>query len=257
MRYIIVRGELLLYTPVVDIDNRIPPPCVFATQDSTRKDSTQTFNIKSLDHELAHIRAREVQTYTIMANNINDTVQNAAQVASTNENQAQTLVEDTENQAQTLVEDTENKIPEGTVKKFALAITRVQLYDDTDIASVWLTFKKAIPGFALKDNDYVPCEVNAISFSRSSLTRTLCENDDMIATMRDGQNDPFTRAQLSTILHGAMLNVTRTFHRTGYTREDGSAIDRDQWFTEITKVNLTDFAKKLIEKLVMQRMLQD
>ena len=54
IRYIIVRGELLLYTPVVDIDNQIPPPCVFATQDSTRKDSTQTFNIKSCDQKFAH-----------------------------------------------------------------------------------------------------------------------------------------------------------------------------------------------------------
>lgn len=179
-----------------------------------------------------------------MQNESNATVQNAAQVASTNENQAQTLTE-----------GTENKIPEGTVKKFALDITRVQLYDDTDIASVWLTFKKAIPGFVLKDNDYVPVEVTSIGFSRSSLTRALCDSDDMIATMRDGQDDPFTRAQLSTILHGATLNVTRTFHRTGYTREDGSAIDRDQWFTEITKVSLSDFAKNLIEKLVMQRML--
>ena len=184
-----------------------------------------------------------------MAKDINAAIANAAQTAS--------VATSNEAQAQPVAEDTENKIPEGTVKKFALDITRVQLYDSTDIASVWLTFKKAIPGFVLKDNDYVPGEVTAVGFSRSSLTRTLCESNDMIATMRDGQNDPFTRAQLSTILHGATLNVTRTFHRTGYTREDGSAIDRDQWFTEITKVSLTDFAKNLIEKLVMQRMLQD
>ena len=54
MGYIIVKGELLLYTPVVVISNRIPPPCVFATQDSTRKDSTQTFNIKSHDQKFTH-----------------------------------------------------------------------------------------------------------------------------------------------------------------------------------------------------------
>jgi len=54
MEYIIVRGELLLYTPVVVRSNRIPPPCVFATQDSTRKDSTQTFNIKSIDQKFTH-----------------------------------------------------------------------------------------------------------------------------------------------------------------------------------------------------------
>ena len=166
--------------------------------------------------------------------------------------------ENTNDDAENTNDDAENEIPEGTVKKFALDITRVQLYDNTDAASVWLKFKKAIPGFVLKDNDYVPGEVTAISLFRSALTRALCESNDMIATMRDGQDSPFTRAQLSTILHGATLNVTRTFHRTGYIREDGSsAIDRDQWFTEITKVNLTDFAKDLIEKLVIQRMLQD
>ena len=192
-----------------------------------------------------------------MSNTSNPISQNDAE-AKTNVIAEQNVIINNNNaDAENTNDDAENKIPEGTIKKCVLDITRVQLYDSTDIASVWLTFKKAIPGFILKDNDYVPCEVTAIGFSRSSLTRALCESDDMIATMRDGQNDPFTRAQLSTILHGATLNVTRTFHRTGYTREDGSAIDRDQWFTEITKVSLTDFAKNLIEKLVMQRMLQD
>ena len=54
IRYIIVRGELLLYTPVLVRSNRIPPPCLGSTQDSTRKDSTQTFNIKSLDQKFTH-----------------------------------------------------------------------------------------------------------------------------------------------------------------------------------------------------------
>ena len=52
--YIIMRGELLLYTPVLVRSNRIPPPCVYTTQDSTRKGSTQTFNIKSLDQKFTH-----------------------------------------------------------------------------------------------------------------------------------------------------------------------------------------------------------
>lgn len=189
--------------------------------------------------------------------NANATVNAAAQTASVESSNAAQAQPAATPLAEGTNDSEENKIPEGTVKKFALDITRVQLYNNADIASVWLTFKKAIPGFVLKDNDYVPVEVTSIGFSRSSLTRVLCDSDDMIATMRDGQDDPFTRAQLSTILHGATLNVTRTFHRTGYTREDGSAIDRDQWFTEITKVSLSDFAKKLIEKLVMQRMLSE
>ena len=207
------------------------------------------------------IVSKQVQTHTAMGNTPATTTaqqviaeQNAAtqsaSVASSNAAQGQPVAENTN-------DDAENKIPEGTVKKFALDITRVQLYDNTDIASVWLTFKKAIPGFILKDNDYVPGEVTAIGFSRSGLTRFLCESDDMIATMRDGQNDPFTRAQLSTILHGATLNVTRTFHRTGYIREDGSAIDRDQWFTDIESCKLTEFAKQLIQQVVIHRIMDD
>ena len=234
-----MRGELLLFTPVVDIDNRIPPPCVSATQDSTRKDSTQNFNIKSRDDELAHIRAREVQTHIIMANEINATVQNAAQVASTNENQAQTLVE-------------------GTEKKFTVQVKRVQLFENEDIVNVQLTLNKAIPGFVRDDDgNYVAADVDHISLSRSALTRVLCEKDEFIATMRDGQSTPLTRAQISTILHGATVVLARTFHAAGYVEEGRDALTRDQWFTTIEGVTLSKFAQQLIQQLVMQRLMND
>ena len=241
MEYIIVRGELLLHAPAINISNRIPPPCVFATQDSTRKDSTQTFNIKSCAHELAHIRARESQTHIAMQNvNANATVNAAAQTASvesSNTAQAQTLVE-------------------GTVKKFTVQVKRVQLFENEDIVNVQLTLNKAIPGFVRDDDgNYVAADVDHISLSRSALTRVLCEKDEMIATMRDGQASPLTRAQLSTILHGAIVAITRTFHAAGYTAEGRATLTRDQWFTDIESVKLTDLATKLIQQLVMQRML--
>ncbi len=238
MGYIIERGELLLHAPAIDISNRIPPPCVFATHASTRKDSTQTFNIKSRDDELAYIRAREVQTHIIMANE-NATVQNAAQVASVNENQAQILVE-------------------GTVKKFTVKVMRVQLFENEDIVNVQLTLNRAIPGFVRDDDgNYVAADVDHISLSRSALTRVLCEKDEMIATMRDGQASPLTRAQLSTILHGAVLAITRTYHVTGYAAEGRDALKRDQWFTDIESVKLTELANKLIQQPVMQRLLDE
>lgn len=151
-----------------------------------------------------------------------------------------------------------NAVVEGTTKKFTLKVKRVQLFDNADIVNVTLTFDKAIPGFARdKDNNYVPAEVDTISFPRSGLTRTLCEKDDMLATMRDGQSEPLTRVQFSTVLHGAVLNVTRTYHAQGFVPEGRDALDRPQWFTDIDNVSLTDFAKNLIEKLVMQRLLQN
>ena len=245
MRYINVRGELLLYTPVVVRSNRIPPPCVFATQDSTRKDSTQNFNIKSYAHELAHIRAREGQTHIIMANDINAATINAAQAASVA----------TSNAAQTQPVAT---LTEGTVKKFTVQVKRVQLFENEDIVNVQLTLNKTIPGFVRDDDgNYVAADVDHISLSRSALTRVLCEKDEMIATMRDGQASPLTRAQLSTILHGAIIVLTRTYHVAGYTAEGSNAITRDQWFTDIESVKLTDLANKLIQQLVMQRMMNE
>ena len=174
-----------------------------------------------------------------MQNVNNATVQNAAQVASTNENQAQTLVE-------------------GTEKKFTVQVKRVQLFDQEDIVNVQLTLNKAIPGFTkTKDGDYVAADVDHIALSRSALTRALCEKDEMIATMRDGQASPLTRAQLSTILHGAILAITRTYHVAGYTAEGRDALTRDQWFTDIESVKLTEMAKQLIQQLVMQRMMNE
>ena len=243
VRYIIVRGELLLFTPAIDISNRIPPPCVFATQDSTRKDSTQNFNIKSCDDELAHIRAREVQTHIIMANDINAATVNAA---------AQTASVESSNAAQA------QPIAEGTVKKFTVQVKRVQLFEREDIVNVQLTLNKAIPGFVKNDDDdYVPADTDVIGLSRSTLTRVLCEKDEMIATMRDGQATPLTRAQLSTILHGAILAITRTYHVTGFVPEGRDALKRDQWFTDIESVKLTDLANNLIQQLVMQRMMNE
>ena len=246
MGYIIVKGELLLYTPVVVRSNRIPPPCVFATQDSTRKDSTQTFNIKSRDDELAHIRAREVQTHIIMANDINAATVNAAQtasVATSNEAQAQPVA---------------TPLTEGTEKKFSVKVMRVQLFENEDIVNVQLTLNKAIPGFVRDDDDnYVAADVDHVNLSRSALTRVLCEKDEMIATMRDGQASPLTRAQLSTILHGAIIALTRTYHVAGYTAEGRDTLTRDQWFTDIESVKLTDLANKLIQQLGMQRMMNE
>lgn len=172
--------------------------------------------------------------------NVQNTV-NAANAASENANATAT-----------------NAVVEGTVKKFTLKVMRVQLFEDADIVNVQLTFDKAIPGFVKSDDgDYVPSDVDHISLSRSALTRVLCEKDEMIATMRDGQSSPLSRAQFSTVLHGAVLTVTRTYHAKGFVPEGRDALTRPQWFTTIDNVSLSKFAQTLIQQLVMQRLLQD
>lgn len=171
---------------------------------------------------------------------INAATGNAAQTASvesSNEAQTQTLVE-------------------GTEKKFTVKVMRVQLFAQGAMVNVQLTLNKTIPGFVKdKNGNYVAADTDRIAMSRSALTRALCEKDGMIATLRDGQEIPLTRAQLSTILHGAVLAITRTYHAVGFVPEGRDALTRDQWFTDIESVKLTDLADKLITQLVMQRML--
>lgn len=148
------------------------------------------------------------------------------------------------------------ELVEGVQKKFALNIMRVQLFEDSEIVNVQLSFDKAIPGFVRTDDgDYVESEVDHLSLSRSALTRALCEKDEMIATVRDGQSTPLNRAQLSTILHGASIVLTRTFHAAGFVPEGREPLTRSQWFTTIDRVSLSKFAQNLIQQLVMQRML--
>lgn len=181
-----------------------------------------------------------------MANDINAATVNAAQTASiatSNATQAQPV---------------DTPFVDGTVKKFTVKVMRVQLFENEDIVNVQLTLNKAIPGFVRDDDgNYVNADVDHISLSRSALTRTLCEKDEMIATMRDGQASPFTRAQLSTIIHGAVVVITRTYHVAGYTPEGREPLTRDQWFTDIDSVKLTDLANNLIQQLVMQRMMNE
>ena len=182
-----------------------------------------------------------------MANDINAATVNAA---------AQTASDQPANAAQ--AQPVATPFAEGTVKKFTVKVMRVQLFEKEDIVNVQLTLNKAIPGFVKnEDDEFVPADTDRISLSRSTLTRALCEHDEFIATMRDGQESPLTRAQLSTILHGAIIAITRTYHVAGYTAEGLDALKRDQWFTDIESVKPTDLANKLIQQLVMQRMMNE
>lgn len=164
-----------------------------------------------------------------MANEINATVQ----VASTNET-----------------------LTEGTQKKFAVKVNRLQVFEDSDIVNVQLIFDKSFPGFVKDDNgDFVAAETNTVSLSRSGLTRMLCEHDESIAMLRDGQSSPLTRAQLAVLLHGSSLTITRTFHAAGFIPEGRDPLTRNQWFTDIDSVKLTEVATTMIQKVILDRMM--
>lgn len=148
------------------------------------------------------------------------------------------------------------ELVEGLQKKFAVKVKRLQVFEYADIVNVQLVFDKSFPGF-VKDNDgnFVTSETNTVSLSRSGLTRMLCECDEAIAMLRDGQSSPLTRAQLAVLLHGTNLTITRTFHAAGYVPEGRDPLARNQWFTDIDSVKLTDVATTMIQKVILDRMM--
>ena len=177
-----------------------------------------------------------------MANDINAATVNAAQTASV----------ESSNAAQTDV------FTEGQEKKFTLQVVRVQLFDQEDIVNVLLTFNKSFPGFVKnKDGNFVAAETNVISLSRSKLTNQLCDCDESVALLRDGQKDPLSRGQFAALLHGSVLTVARTYHVAGFVQEGRDPLVRDQWFTQIESMEMNEFAKDLVQKIVIQRMMQD
>lgn len=147
-------------------------------------------------------------------------------------------------------------LTEGTVKKFSLKVMQIQLFEDADIVNIQLIFDKSFPGFVKDDNgDFVAAETNAVNLSRSGLTRMLCEHDESIAMLRDGQSCPLTRAQLAVLLHGSSLTITRTFHAAGFIPEGREPLTRNQWFTDIDSVKLTEVATTMIQKVILDRMM--
>ena len=159
---------------------------------------------------------------------------------------------------QAIAEQNSVELVEGVEKKFSLEVIRVQVFDNDEVVNVQLQLNKTIPGFTkTEDGDFVNADVNAISFSRSALTRQLCEADDGIAMLRDGQKTPLTRQQLAVLLRGAAITVVRTYHAAGFVPDGRDPLPRAQWFSEIESIKLTDFATNLIQKVVMERMMAE
>ena len=147
------------------------------------------------------------------------------------------------------VAEAANSAANQTVKTFALTVKRVQVIEtDDSFVSINLTFDKSIPGFVRdEDGNYVAANVDHISFLRSSVTRQLCDLNDLIATYRDASEGAFNRKQLSIILHGAKLTIKRVLHTAGEVIEGREEpLERDQWFTDIIAVSISKTAATLL-----------
>lgn len=146
----------------------------------------------------------------------------------------------------------------STMETLVLKVKAVEVFEDKDGASVNLVFDKSFDGM-LKNSDgaYVAGSVNNISFSRSNLTRQLCDENDDFAMYRATRRNALGQKEFGVIFFGAKLEVTRTFVKEGavipnQVDKNGQPVvaDRDKYLTEIIKVELSERAIHKIDEAV-------
>ena len=129
-----------------------------------------------------------------------------------------------------------------------ITIKSVKVYENEEFANVSLTITEPIKGFRLNHdtNTMEEADVDAISISRSALTRQLCDCNDDIALYRATRDRAFGQREFGIILFGAKLTINRELKAVGE-EVNGKALERDCYITSIVGVTLSDRAIRALD----------
>lgn len=132
--------------------------------------------------------------------------------------------------------------------KLIVTIKSVKLFENEEFANVSLTLDKAIKGFRLnhETNSMEDANIDAISLSRSALTRQLCDCNDDIALYRATCDKAFNQRQFGILLFGAKLTINRERKAVGE-EVNGKALERDCYITSIVGVTLSERAVRALD----------
>lgn len=129
-----------------------------------------------------------------------------------------------------------------------ITIKSVKVFENEKIANVSLTMAETVKGFRLNrdTNAMEEADVDTISFSRSALTRQLCDCNDDIALFRATRDRAFGQHEFGIILFNAKLTIEREFKAAGE-EVNGKALERDCYLTSIVGVTLSDQAVRKLD----------
>lgn len=129
-----------------------------------------------------------------------------------------------------------------------ITVKSVKVFENEKIANVSLTMAETIKGFRLNrdTNAIEEADVDTISFSRSALTRQLCDCNDDIALFRATRERAFGQHEFGIILFNAKLTIEREFKAAGE-EVNGKALERDCYLTSIVGVTLSDQAIRKLD----------
>lgn len=134
------------------------------------------------------------------------------------------------------------------VMSTVITIKSVKVYENEEFANVSLTITEPIKGFRLNHdtNTMEEADVDAISISRSALTRQLCDCNDDIALYRATRERAFGQREFGIILFGAKLTINRELKAAGE-EVNGKALERDCYITSIVSVTLSERAIRALD----------
>lgn len=129
-----------------------------------------------------------------------------------------------------------------------ITIKSVKVFENEKIANVSLTIAETVKGFRLNrdTNAMEEADVDTISFSRSALTRQLCDCNDDIALYRATRERAFGQHEFGIILFNAKLTIERELKAAGE-EVNGKALERDCYLTSIVGVTLSDQAVRKLD----------
>lgn len=129
-----------------------------------------------------------------------------------------------------------------------ITIKSVKVFENEKIANVSLTIAETVKGFRLNrdTNAMEEADVDTISFSRSALTRQLCDCNDDIALFRATRDRAFGQHEFGIILFNAKLTIERELKAAGE-EVNGKALERDCYLTSIVGVTLSDQAVRKLD----------
>lgn len=129
-----------------------------------------------------------------------------------------------------------------------ITIKSVKVFENEKIANVSLTIAETVKGFRLNrdTNTMEEADVDTINFSRSALTRQLCDCNDDIALYRATRERAFGQHEFGIILFNAKLTIERELKAAGE-EVNGKALERDCYLTSIVGVTLSDQAIRKLD----------
>lgn len=135
-----------------------------------------------------------------------------------------------------------------------VTIKSVKVFETEDFANVNINIDKTVKGFAYDrdakgkaiEGTLHETDVDTISFSRSTLTRQLCDLNDDVALYRATRDRAFGQKEFGIILFGAKLTINRELKAAGE-EVNGKALERDCYITTIVGVSLSERAVRQLD----------